>query len=200
MPRPTSFPTLYDECKTINITNLKKWGYLKPNQLASGELSWKRNGVNTGNIGISSNTYGFDPFIELNYTYNNETRIQYRVFLISKPANIGRGVVWFFVCPKTGKYCRKLYLIGGYFYHRSAFAGCMYEKQTMSHKNRELDQLFKKAFGDGNVFEQITKKHFKKTYAGKPTKRYLKLMRKVKDAETINEAELMAGILSKRRR
>lgn len=189
MPKFPTFPTLYDECKVISISKLNEWGYLKPDTIKTGEITWSRNGAKTGAIGIRISMIGSTPFIDLDYK-SNDIPINYRVSLISVPSNIGNGAVWYFVCPKTGKRCRKLYLVGGYFYHRSAFRGCMYEKQTYSHKSRDLCGKFEKVFGTDKVYEQIYSKYFKKTYAGKPTKRYLKLMRKLKLAEGISEKDV----------
>ena len=44
MPKPHTFPTLYDDLKTVSISFLAKHGYLKPNQLKSGSIHWGRNG------------------------------------------------------------------------------------------------------------------------------------------------------------
>lgn len=195
MAKFPTFPTLYDECKTVTITKLKEWGYLEPNQIITGGMiTWSRNGNKTGSIGISASTISPTSYIELNYNYKETTPIHYRINLVSVPSNIGKGVLWYFVCPKTGKQCRKLYLIEGYFYHRSASPG-MYEKQTYSHKNRILFRKFDALFGTDKVFEQLNSKGFKKTYAGKPTKRYLKLMRKIREAEGVNENEILAGLI-----
>jgi hypothetical protein len=178
MPKPHTFPTLYDNLNKITITFLNRYGYLKPNQWQSGTISWTRNGNKIGSISIRVNTQPESPYLELDYKCN-EAPINYIVQLVSVPSNIGKGVVWYFVCPLTGKRCRKLYLHEGYFYHRSAFRGCMYEKQTYSKLGNALGAYF----AVDNLHEQLRKKHFKKTYAGKPTKRYLKLTHQIKRAE-----------------
>ena len=182
MPKPASFPILYDDLKTVSISILGKHGYLKPNQWQTGTITWSKNGNKTGSISIRVDTYGESPYLLLDYTSDN-IPINYRVQLVSIPSNLGKGIVWFFICPQTGKRCRKLYLLGGYFYHRSAYKGCMYEKQTYSHKNRKLGKQFERLFGTDEAYEQIYSKHFKKMYKGKPTKRYLRLLKR---AETEN--------------
>lgn len=184
MPKPQTFPTLYDDLKTVSISFLTKHGYLKPNKQQSGTITWSRNGNKTGSISISVNTQSENTCLELNYKYN-ETPINYRVQLVSVPSNLGNGLVWYFICPYTGKRCRKLYLADTYFYHRSAFRGCMYEVQTYSKNFRELNKRFKTYFQKSENYEQLYKKHFKKQYAGKPTKKYLKLTKQVQRAESI---------------
>jgi hypothetical protein len=185
MPKPHTFPTLFDEVKTVSISFLTKHGYLKPNQWQSGTITWSSNGIKTGSISIQVNTRSEQPYIELDYKCN-EAPINYRVQLFSAPSNLGKGVVWYFVCPRTGKRCRKLYLADTYFYHRSAFRGCMYEKQTQSKKSRYLDKTLGIYLQTDQLFEQLYKKNFKKQYAGKPTKKYLKLTQQIQIAEVIS--------------
>ena len=192
MPKFPTFPTLYDECKQISISSLNRWGYLKQGQWKTGKITWSRGeGVYKeirGEIGITINTFSESPFLELNYKYNGDP-INYQVPLVSMPSNLGKGLVWFFICPSTGKRCRKLYLVNTYFYHRSAFRGCMYDKQTQSHKNRNLFKHYEIVFGVDIAFDQIYSKHFKKYYNGKPTKRYLKLLKKTKHNFSVEEIE-----------
>lgn len=195
MPKPHTFPTLFDEVKTVSISFLTKHGYLKPNQWQGGTISWSRNGNKTGSISIRVNTQPESPYLELDYKCN-EAPINYRVQLVSAPSNIGKGVVWYFVCPHTGKRCRKLYLADTYFYHRSAFRGCMYEKQTQSKKYRGLDKTLGVYFRTDQLFEQLYKKHLKKQYAGKPTKKYLKLTQQIQRAESIPYHEIERALIS----
>ena len=178
MAKFSTNPTLYDDCHKIELSFLREHGYLKQNQIQSGTITWSRNGNKTGCISIRVNMNNEHPYIELDYNCN-EVPINYRVQLVSKTSNIGNGKVWFFVCPQTGKYCRKLYLIGSYFYSRSAFPGCMYEKQIESNKYRQLGKLFNCHCITDEAYKQIYKKNFKKQYNGKPTKRYLKLLHKI---------------------
>jgi hypothetical protein len=62
----------------------------------------------------------------------------------------------------------------------------MYEKQTYSKYGRSLDQTFGAYFGTDKAYEKIYSKHFKKFYAGKPTKKYLKLLQQIKRAESVS--------------
>jgi hypothetical protein len=195
MPKSHTFPTLYDELKTVSISLLTKYGYLKPKQSQSGIITWSRGGNKTGSISIRVNTQFEKPYLELDYTYN-EVPINYSVQLVSAPSNLGKGVVWFFVCPHTGKRCRKLYLADTYFYHRSAFRGCMYEKQIQSKKYRQLDKTLRDYFQTDQLYEQLYKKHFKKQYAGKPTQKYLKLTQKLDKAESVSHLDIERALLT----
>jgi hypothetical protein len=57
MPKPHTFPTLYDDALQINISKLKGWGYLDPGQIKTGTLNWSSNGNPTGSISIRANTH-----------------------------------------------------------------------------------------------------------------------------------------------
>ncbi len=189
MPKPHTFPTLYNEVLQVSITKLKEWEYLNPEQIKSGTLTWSRNENKIGSISIRVNTRIEKPYIELNYKYSDEPR-NYKVRLVSIPSNLGKGHIWYFLCPQTNKCCRKLYSIGGYFLHREAFNGCMYETQTQSKKYRQLDKTFGAYFRKDDLYSQLHQKYFKKTYAGKPTKKYLRIMEQIKKAESITHHEI----------
>ena len=195
MPKPHTFPTLYNEALQISISKLKEWEYLNPEQIKSGTITWSRNGSQTGSISIQANTYSEKPYIELDYKYKDEPR-NYKVYLTTTPSNLNRGEIWYFICPQTKKRCRKLYSIGGYFLHREAFNGCMYETQTQSKKYRQLDKTLGAYFKSDNLYSELYKKNFKKTYAGKPTKKYLRIMEQIQKAESIPYHVIERTILS----
>ncbi len=195
MPKPYTLPTLYNEARQISISNLKEWDYLTPKLMKSGTITWSNNGTTTARISISANMNSAQPYIELEYNYNDEPR-NYKIGLVSVQSNLGKGVIWYFLCPVTNKRCRKLYSIGGYFLHREAFNGCMYESQTQSKRWRYLGKTLFAYMKVDDLYDEIDKKHFKKFYAGKPTKRYLQIMKQIKRVESIPAHELRRLIYS----
>lgn len=194
MPKHYTFPTLYNEVLQISISKLKEWKYLNPKQIKNGTITWNRNGNQTSSISIMVNTHSEQPYIELDYKYRDEPR-NYKVRLVSIPSNLGKGKIWYFLCPQSNKRCRKLYLVGGYFFHREAFNNGMYESQTQSKTYRQLSKTFKSYFEIDELYSQIYQKHFKKTYAGKPTKRFLKILNKINQCENIELDEVKRLIL-----
>lgn len=178
MPKPYTFPTLYNEALQISISKLKEWEYLNPEQIKSGTLNWSSNGNPTGSISIMVDMRTEQPYIELDYKYRDEPR-NYKVSLVFMPSNLGKGLIWYFLCPQTNKRCRKLYSIGGCFLHREAFKNCMYESQTQSKKYRQLDKSVGAYLKADELYSQLYQKHFKKTYAGKPTKKYLRIIEQI---------------------
>lgn len=193
MPKPYTFPLLYDDCLTINISDLKKWGYFEPNCSKGGTLSWSRRGENIGNISIR--VYNFNrTSIELDYKFNDEPR-NYSVSITSIPSNLGKGRILYFICPFTRKRCRKLYSVGGYFGHRDNARYAMYESQIKSKHYRNLERRFGNYFALDHLYEELYTKHFKKTYAGKPTKRYLKLMTQIEKGQSVSYHEIEMAMM-----
>jgi len=184
MAKPPTFPTLYNEALQINISKFKQWGYLNPNQIKSGILNWSTNGNHRASISIIVNTTVNPYFIELDYKYKDTPR-KYKVEIISVPSNLGKGNIFYFRCPSTKRRCRILYLIDGYFLHRKAFQGCMYDCQKLSRKYKGIFAILDPYLKSDKYYSELNKKHFKKTYAGRPTKRYLQLMKLIEKAERV---------------
>jgi hypothetical protein len=66
----------------------------------------------------------------------------------------------------------------------------MYKNQTQSNKNRDLLKTFDAVFKSDNLNSELYKKHFKKSYAGKPTKKYLRIWNKYRKLKTYNNTKL----------
>jgi hypothetical protein len=130
------------------------------------------------------------PFLRLDYKHNG-TPYNYTVNIEAVPSNLGRGNVLYMVCPHTGKKCRKLYLIAGKFLHREAYRGCMYSSQIRSKRHRRWDRTIGAFFDVDDILEQIHQKHTKKQYAGRPTKKYLRLSKRLEQAEDITADEVI---------
>jgi hypothetical protein len=178
MAKSPTYPTLFDEVKRISICKLREWQYLEGYK--AGVITWSRNDVEVGRISIAVNVASDAPYLALSYMINDEP-INYRVPLIRIPSNLGKGVVWYFLCPHTLKRCRVLYMVGKRFLHRDAFKG-MYECQTYSKKWRNLKKVFDWCFTD-KVTEALAQKHFRTSYNGKPTKKFKRLMDKTERKE-----------------
>ncbi len=181
--------TLIDEALQFSIKDLRLLKYFEGHCYKGGMLYWKLHNERTASIGIAVNTFAESPYLELNYN-SNQIPVNYRVQLDSIPSNLGKGIVWFFICPSTGKRCRKLYLGDKHFVSRFAFVNAMYKQQTKSHKSRKFSKAFDKLFEGDELYDKIfSSKYFKSHYAGKPTKRYLRLMEQIKQSQqlTVND-------------
>jgi hypothetical protein len=189
MPKFTTFPYLFDEAKCISISDFKKLRYFNKNNTTSGTINWTCRGANTGSISVSLLMSGNNNVLTLDYKCN-DTKYNYDIQLTALPSNLGKGKVWCFLCPYTGKRCRKLHLIDEKFIHRSALPSGMYSKQTQSKKWRQMEKVCGCYFKSDNLYSELYSKHFKKYYKGKPTKRYLKLMYDIAKAENIGHRDI----------
>jgi len=180
MGRYGNYPTTVEDCLTFRLKSLTENNnnYFKSYGTRKGVTSWSRNGAVSSTISIEVTYTEYRSFIIFDYSCNGEAK-RYKVDLVNRVSNLGKGVIWFFVCPSTGKLCRKLILNSGYFLHRTAFKSMMYSKQIESKKFRNLDKVFGAYFIRDEVYKELYKKYFKTHYKGKPTKRYLKLKSKI---------------------
>ena len=185
MAKAPTYPTLYDEVLKVNISKLKEWGYLNPDQTRKGIITWSTDRNQTGSISIRVSTQREQPYIELDYKYMDKPRI-YKVHLVSMPSNLGNGLIWYFLCPQTKKRCRTLYCIEGYFLHREAHQACMYRCQTRSKSQRHFDKIVGSQFGLDDLYSELESKYFKMAYAGKQTKRAQRILAQIEMAESIS--------------
>ncbi len=179
---------LFDDMIQLSTTKLKEFGYFDSIGVCSGNLTWSKNDNYLAKISFVLNT-DVNPYIELTYEYQGESR-SYKIGLVFLKSNLGKGKIWFFYCPVTKKRCRKLYLAKGYFLHRKAFVGVVYESQTKSKSHKELDRIFGSHYDIDELYMELYQKNFKKFYNGVPTKRYLKIMSEIKRAESIDFDEI----------
>lgn len=184
MPKRSTHPILLDNILRLEISDLKRLGYLEPGR-SSGTINWSRNGNKIATIHINVTI----DYTELDYNYNGKPR-NYRIPFVTVPSNLNKGEVLYFLCPKTNKRCRVLYQVGGYFLHREAFQHCMYEKQTQSKRNRDKFRLIEIVFRTDKIYEEFNKKYFKRTYAGMGTKKYVKLMQKIYRTNNVSHEQM----------
>ncbi len=119
---------------TLSTSDLKRLGYLPKRGACSGGISWNRGGRIVASIGVQVDTAAETPFIRFVYTANGSP-VDFSTPLRFAPSNLQKGGFYYFVCPVTGRSCRKLYLVGSRFVSRFAFRA-LYEKQTQSSADR----------------------------------------------------------------
>lgn len=183
MPKVSTDPILLDSVKQISISDLQ----IEPGKDRAGVLRFLRSGVEVGSIGYTTYLNDIYPYLNLSYKVNGES-INYNVSIKEKPSNLGFGTVYYFMCPFTHKPCRKLYLVGSKFLHRTAHKGCYYDSQVESKHYRELKYTFGSLFEKDKAYEQIYSKYFKRYYKEKPTKRYLKLLKIIEAGDQVNNS------------
>jgi hypothetical protein len=189
MPKPITLPYIIDEAKDISIIKLKNWKYLIPNTYKTGVIKWSMNGIKTSSISIIIQMQKDKGVLTLDYKCN-EKKYYYNIQIISKTSNLGKGYVFYFVCPYTYKVCRKLHLYDGYFIHRTAIKNAMYSTQTESKKYRQIGRIYGSYFKRDEYFKTLFSKNFKCSYNGKPTKKYLQLMKKIRESDKFSHEDI----------
>lgn len=102
-------------------------------------------------------------------------------------SNLGKSSYFLFECPVTQKTCRKLYFYEGKFQHQSVIP-VNYEQQNRAKHYRGLERLFRHELG--TVGNEMLKPYFKSHYRGQPTKRFLRIMKKIKEEEQFYKANV----------
>lgn len=189
MGRQSCIPTLYDDVLQLKMHRLKEWGYIREGNHQHAKVHWLVNGIEVASISIEVRMYSLSPYIMLDYKYRGLEK-RYRVNLTFQNSNLNGSKIWYFVCPKTGKRCRKLYCVDGYFFHRDAFSDSLYISQTLSKKARDLNKILGQAFGLDSLYSELLKKNLKKKYRGKPTKKLSALTKKIEIGESISYQNL----------
>ena len=182
MPRCPNFPTTCDECKTLSLAYLRQSGLLRPG-FHSTTLSWRNRGQLTGSISLEVDTRpGNAPYLRVQYTHNDTTAHDYRIWLEQLPSNLpglasspGR---YRMLCPVSGRPATVLYLHPGgcgRFAHRLAYPGhrLYYDSQLEVKRLRGLAAYF----AVDKEWEKEWRNGRKTTYRGKPTRWYARLLK-----------------------
>lgn len=171
---------LKEDCKSISIFNLRKWGVFK-RVYYRGSIYWTiGENEKRGNVGyeLDLEKRNFKLSYKIRDRNDGEEwrNIEYSIPLLSTPCKYG-NVRWWFQCPmhKSGRYCgrrvAKLYLAGGseYFACRHCY-DLAYQSQMEGGKIRL-----------GKVYESDVEKAYDEIkrmyYKGKPTRRYRRYLR-----------------------
>jgi hypothetical protein len=171
MGRPyTGADTVYSSPR-LELSQLRKAGYFRKRAEVSGTWSW----TNGDAVRILTKWIGAEVVMELRLTWTHPhtgeaEEVHQRITVVSKPSNLGRGHVLYFICPQTGRACRILYRA----YHARTFRSrwgfsyrLYYPSQTCGKLNR-WDETYWNA---ERHLERSKGKRNPGTYRGKPTKR-----------------------------
>lgn len=153
----------------LSVTDCKRLGYFKPHAKTSGTVNFTRGGSCIASIGFATDTTQTVPVALFSYTYNG-TPVDYFLTLRFTPSHLNNGTGYYlFVCPVTGRSCRKLYLIGGRFVSRFALGKTLYESQTKSRREK-TGGIFRQLADIAALENLETQPYRKPTYRGKLTR------------------------------
>lgn len=141
------------------------------------ERTWRVSWTGGGSIAVYCNTQGIIPFLELHYTITyrdgEERKMKYRVNMVRKASNLGKGFRFYFLCPFSGHAATILYKAynSEYFKHRKAYPNRIYYEQQMEGKRfRGLDTAPVR-----RRIRKLESKRKQESYKGQRTKRSQKL-------------------------
>lgn len=158
------------ECKRIELSYLLKQRLFP----VAGEhyfiLSWD----NTDRILVKACNSVTEKYLELTYTITNwhdnrKTDYHYRIEITPVPSNLGKGEVYYFLCPTTKQMCRVLYMAygSGIWQSRQAYSQRIYYPMQQCSK---LDRYNTKYWAlDRRLFEG-RRKRVNATYKGQRSK------------------------------
>lgn len=164
--------------KKLEISWIKKQGYLKPNSMTSTTVTWTHGmSGKKSSISMSVINQGTNPHVQLQYTQTEENGdkkdFDYNIQLVTTPCHYGGDRYWF-ICPLTinGKYCGRrvgvVYKAGDYFGCRHCY-NLSYESRNESRSNR-FYPLFQ-ILGGSKKIEELEEKIKRPFYNGKPTRK-----------------------------
>ncbi len=170
-----------DGLKQVSVSFLQKHGYLE-NGFRSGNVTWSRNGEETGNISIQSFIDDDEQYVRFIYTQTDrDTGVRkdfdYKIPLITTSCYFGGKRYWL-ACPwfVNGVYCGRrvgvVYLGGKHFACRHCHS-LTYNSRNLGGISKTMGQTV--SFPDLEKLEsEVKRKH----YAGKITRRYMRYLKK----------------------
>ena len=121
-----------DAAIRLDLRVMRRQGFLVPGGVTSGVQRWTRAGEETGSVGVTVNLADPDAgFVVVRFSLNGDPRVQ-EIPLASRSMRYG-GWRYYFLCPKHGRRCEVMPLVGGVFASRQA--------QRLTYQSQSADQI-----------------------------------------------------------
>ncbi len=133
-----------------------------------------------GEMKLIVNMQDCNEYAEFDYSCDGKT-FNYRVPLVARTSNLGRGHLWFFRCLEADKTCKKLYMYKDRLVHRDMVVGGFYAAELESKEWRDYYQYLKKCKKLRSVIVQGGEKNYIRVYNGVTTKRAENIERSVQE-------------------
>ncbi len=170
-----------EDLKKVDVFFLKSRGYFHKG-FATGNVTWSRNGDETGRVGFEMRINENEKYLRFIYTQTDreteeKTDFDYKIPITTTACNLG-GVRYWFQCPfyTNGLYCGRrvgaLYLGDKYFACRHCY-NLTYSSRNVSGISKLLGQLLTERDTEKSKIEVK-----RKCYRGKMTKKYARYLRK----------------------
>jgi hypothetical protein len=173
MARLPTYPTVKEDLLKINVFSFK----FKERNVFDGTISIK--GLELKFKAVTGSENGI---IRITHSASGKSWL---IDLIAIKSNLGFGVYYYFVCPKTKVQCKTLYFYQEDFQHRKLIP-FNHRKENQARKWRMFQRLLD--FESGKVADEMFKPNFRAFYKGKPTKKMLQIEAKInREAEFYNK-------------
>lgn len=123
-----------DAAIRLDLRVMRRQGFLVPGAVTSGVQRWHRRatGEETGSVGVTVNLADPDAgFVVVRFNLNGDPRVQ-EIPLANLAMRYG-GRRYYFLCPKHGRRCEVLPMVGGVFASRQA--------HRLTYQSQSEDQL-----------------------------------------------------------
>lgn len=141
MGRNSSIPVIFDYCCSISIGELIQWGYFRGDDIVTGKVTYYLGHHEILVLYLAVSFSGDFGLVRFQY-FQGGIEFDYFISLVSRKSNLGRGLVWHFRCPFSGRMAKKLHFLQGHFKHRSCVSNGYYQIQVVSKFDRVLFKKF----------------------------------------------------------
>lgn len=198
--RGNSHAITTNEAIRLEINNL-----IKSKSIIKGkEINFISKWTSGAEISIKSVYNDIEIYLHLKYNQTDRTTkesksFDYKIYIESVKSNLGKGFNLYFICPQSGKRCKILYLCYGaeVFKCRQAYNNRIYYYAQTHSKDYRLNGRY---FKLEKTINKLYEKRKTKTYKGKPTKNYLrllKLLNKKTEVDNLRTIQLDNWLLKK---
>ena len=186
MGRPYTGADYTTSAYQLRVGDLRRGGVIRKGRTVRATITWADGGPT---LNIESNWTGAAPSLSLEFRLREangsvETWTQ-RIELQTAPSPL-QGELLYFICPRSGKRCRKIYRAyhSRGFYHRTAFSYRLYypvqASSWMKRPDRQLQAVERR-------LDKLLAMRSTATYQDRPTKRAQQIAQLKEEAERLEE-------------
>ena len=169
--------------RKLDLRWMLKNDYFQKGKKIRGSMSWQ----DDSSSGYESLISEDEKYLRMIYTITDrkgiETKLDYKIQLVTVPSNLGKGEILYFVCPESNKRARVLYSTYGHhkYIHRDCYLELygkrLYYNSQSSSKEDYHNTIYFNLKKKVEVLEEqiIGVKHRKIKYNGIATKQLQKL-------------------------
>jgi hypothetical protein len=179
MGRPYTGADYTTSAYQLRVGDLRRGGVIVHGRTVRATITWAEGGPT---LDIESTWTDREQSLSLSFRLGEESWTQ-RIALQTSPSPL-QGELLYFICPRSGKTCRKLYRAyhSRGFYHRTAFGYRLYYPQQASSTYKRADRQLLAA---ERKLEKLQAKRRTSTYLGQPTRRAVRIAQLQEEAERL---------------